>query len=116
MPNNTFRQAIGESRERYIGRALAWCRREYAKRRQAESCHVSFTGCDVMLECERLFVDLGTFGTEGACDDIGQEGIEYLNTGEPYELTIVFRTIRGGRFYGADQEDIAKSIDRLRER
>jgi len=112
--NNTLRMQIGETREQYIGRAVGWCRNEYRKRRQRETCHVSHTANDVMCACERLFCDLGTFGTCGDCDDIGQEGIEYLNTGEMYELTVAFRTQRGGCFYGAAQEDILRAIERLK--
>lgn len=74
-------------------KALAYCKTEYKRRRQAESCHESHTACDVMRDCETLFPDLGTFGCEGFCDECGRYVVSYLNTGDPYGLTILFETL-----------------------
>jgi len=86
------RQSVGETDEVYLTRAIAYCRKEYRKRREHEHCHTSHTASDVMGECERLFPDLGTFGVEGFCDDIGNHGVSYLNTGDTYGRTIIFRS------------------------
>jgi len=85
-------QQTGESDDDYLKRAIAFCRKEYRKRRQEEYCHCSHTANDVMRECERLFPDLGTFGTEGFCDNIGNHGVSYLSTGDAYDRTIIFRS------------------------
>jgi len=82
----------GESRREYLERVRAFCKREYKKRRQTERCHTSHTACDVLKEAEKLFPDLGTFSVEGWCDDCGRDGISYLNAGDTYELTILFRS------------------------
>lgn len=89
------RQQVGESDEDYLKRALAFCKKEYKRRRETEHCHNSHTASNVMKEAERLFPDLGTFGDEGFCDDVGNHGISYLNTGDPYNQTIIFRSNSG---------------------
>lgn len=81
-----------EADEEYLQRAIAWCRKEYKRRRQTEHCHCSHTAKDVLQECENVFPDLRMFGVEGFCDDTGQYGVTYLNTGDTYERTILFKS------------------------
>lgn len=92
MSSGIQRQSVGETDRQYLERAFAYCRKEYKRSRQTEHCHESHTADDVMRECERLFPDLGTCGTEGFCSDDGAHGISYLNTGDTYALTIIFQT------------------------
>lgn len=101
-------QLPGESNHDYLKRALAFCRKEFKRRRQNEHCHNSHTASDVMAEAERLFPDLGTFGIEGFCDDIGNNGISYLNTGDTYAPTILFRS-NSGRFSIGDWGTIVEN-------
>jgi len=88
------RQNVGETDEQYLHRALAYCKREFKRRRDGKRYppHASHDASDVMRDCEKLFPDLGTFGVEGFCDDIGDYGVSYLNTGDPYNQTILFCT------------------------
>ena len=114
LTEKTIRMEPGESREHYVKRALAWCKKDYAKCRAGNGvdgsydiyCHCSHTANGVLNACEDLFVDLGTFGTEGFCDDIGSDGVSYLNTGEAYDLTIAFRS-GSERWYLTNQEALS---------
>ena len=88
-------QKTSESREDYLKRVARWIRKAYKAGRiidQADhgSYHPSHTATRVMLDAQIEFSDLGSFGVEGWCDDIGRDGFSYLNMGETYELTILF--------------------------
>lgn len=72
-----------------LDRAYSWARREYAHRRQIESCHCSHTAAAVMEDAEKRY-KLGTFGVDGFSVNM-DSGIQYLNTGDPYDVTILFR-------------------------
>jgi hypothetical protein len=109
------RQQVGESDEDYLKKALAYCRKEYKRRRETEYCHNSHTASDVMLEAQRLFPDLGTFGVEGFCDDVGNHGVSYLNSGDTYAQTIIFRS-NSGRFYLGDWGSIVEAAPEGRYR
>jgi hypothetical protein len=64
-----------------------------------------------MIETEKRFVDLGTFGVEGfTIGDSYMEGIQYLNTGETYEITIVFDS-RNEQFSINSWGNIAEGLD-----
>lgn len=95
MTSGIQRQNVGESDEEYLAKMLAYCKREYKRRREIEVCHCSHTASDVMQECERLFPDSGTFGVEGFCDHCGNHGVSYLNTGDTYGRTILFQSNSG---------------------
>lgn len=41
---------------------------------------------------------LDAYGVEGFCSDDGRHGISYLNRGDPYAATVIFRS-RSERFY-----------------
>lgn len=100
---------VGESREKYFRRAAKWCRERYTHKRLFTSCHPSHTAAEVMKECEKRFTDLGTFGVEGWCDDFGRDGWEYLNTGDAYEITIVFNS-KIQKFFVRCWGDIAERL------
>lgn len=88
----------GETRDAYLQKAIKYLRKHYEVMREAERCHNSHTADEAMRALEKLYPDMGTFGVEGWCDDNGHDGVSYLNTGDIYELTIVFYS-RSGRFY-----------------
>lgn len=73
-----------------LTRAYNWARREYARRRMVEDLHCSHTAADVMAEAEKRY-QLGTFGVEGFAINM-DSGVEYLNTGDSYGRTILFRS------------------------
>ena len=85
-----FRQLPGESRWVYLHRCIKWVRMAYRKQREHETCHPSFSACEVLREAEKNFPDLGTFGTEG----VPELELSYLNTGDGYEHTLVFYSNR----------------------
>ena len=75
-----------------LGRAIAWCRREYARNRRETSEHCSHTAARVMEQAEKQFgLDTsGVNGVEGFAFN-SDAGIQYLNTGDSYGRTILFR-------------------------
>jgi len=89
-------------------KAVEWCRELYAHKRRYTSCHPSHTAAEVLGEREKRFPDLGTFGVEW-WDDCGQDGWQYLNTGDSYELTILFSS-KSGRFRVGCWGDIAERL------
>lgn len=111
------KQMPGESDEDYLKKALAYCRKEFKRRRDEHPYqpHNSHTASDVMEEAERLFPDLGTFGVEGFCDDVGNHGVSYLNAGDPYAQTIIFRS-NSGRFSIGDWGSIVEAAPEGRYR
>ena len=79
-----------------LNRARAWCRRQYAKRRADRYYeHPSHLAAEILREAEKRY-DLGTCGDEGWCCDCGgRRGVTYLNTGDPYTLTLAFTSEPG---------------------
>ena len=86
-------QSVNESRREYLGKMRRWIVREYQRLIDGEyrHCHNSHPASLAMRKAEEIYIDSGTFGTEGDSD----LDLTYLNSGENYELTIVFRK---GRF------------------
>ena len=70
--------------------------------------HSSHYAAKSMELTESRFVDLGTFGVEGWCDSEGKHGVSYLNTGDTYEITILFSS-ETERFSIGSWGDIAES-------
>lgn len=90
-------QDVGETRADYLKRVCGWIKKAYKEGRNIDlvhygSCHPSHTANRVMLDAQIVFEDLGSFGVEGWCDDIGENGFNYLNMGETYEDTILFNS------------------------
>lgn len=75
-----------------LEKALRWCRREYSKRRDTAS-HASHLASAILEEVESRF-DLKTYGVEGFCDEVGDKGVTYLNTGDSYGQTLLAITSR----------------------
>jgi hypothetical protein len=104
------RMNTNETRPQYLQRVRRWIKRQYDKRRETERCHCSHTASAVMMEAQKRFSDLGTFGVEGFCfepDDMRTGGLSYLNTGDTYELTICFNS-DSRRFFLSSWGDIAE--------
>lgn len=107
----TRKQRTDETRQQYLKAARKYCREQYNRLKEFDypyNCHVSFYACDAMARTEKRFVDLGTFGTEGFCNDVGTKGITYLNTGDSYEPTILFDSDKE-RFFVASWGDIVEN-------
>lgn len=91
-------QKVGESREKYLRRALRFCsvvREKLIDTERYRHCHESFLIRDILLNVEFVFSDLGTFGVEhiDAGTNARSPAIDYLNTGDSYDLTLLY--IRG---------------------
>jgi hypothetical protein len=103
---------VGESREHYVTKARNWCRNRFQWLRDNDFdyqyCHESHAVSRAMRDTEEVYVDLGTFGDEGDCAMNGEGcfDIQYLNTGETYELTVVYYK---GRFLVTSWGNIAES-------
>jgi len=90
---STRQQKTTEDRYQYLQAARRYCKAQYNKlRSEPYRPHCSHDAAKVMLATEERFTDLGTFGVEGWCDDDGNDGVQYLNTGQAYDLTIVFKS------------------------
>ena len=97
-----------ESREQYLKAAKAYCKRRFDYHCEQDPwCHESHNVAKAMADTEKRFVDMGTFGVEGDCEENGEGciDIQYLNTGDSYELTIVHWK---GRFILSSWGDIAE--------
>lgn len=91
-------QKTGETRKAYLTRARRACRvamAELVSSREYRHCHISFLVRDTLLVIEQWFPELGTFGVEGMPEGNNQRSpaFDYLNTGDSYELTIMY--VRG---------------------
>ena len=89
------KQKTGETRSAYLNRVRNWMSKAYNAGRVVDNacygyCHPSHTAARVMLDAQHKFEDLCSFGIEGWCDECGKHGINYLNMGDTYELTIMF--------------------------
>jgi hypothetical protein len=91
-------QKTGETRSAYLTRARRACRVAFFKLASLDEykrCHTSFLVRDTLLVVEQWFPDLGTFGVEHIYRGSNKRSpsIDYLNTGDSYELTIMY--VRG---------------------
>ena len=96
--SKVFLQRAGETRLTYVRRARAYAKRAETRLESTgdyRHCHRSFLVRDALLATETAFPDLGTFGVEGSEAGRGRRSpaFDYLNTGETYELTVLY--IRG---------------------
>ena len=87
-----------------LSKALVWLNenKEDFLRLNPES-HASFVAYKMLEEVEEIF-NLESCGIEGWSLDCGKKGVNYLNSGDPYSLTI---------FAKADFKNIDFSIDSL---
>lgn len=101
----TIQQQSTETREAYLRKALRYCKKQFAAHCELDPyCHQSHNVAAAMRDTEERYSDLGTFGVEGST----QPDIQYLNSGDSYESTIVFWR---GRFRVCCWGDIAERYD-----
>lgn len=84
-----------ENRRMYLNRAHRFCAVVHKKLEDTgeyRHCHESFLIRDTLLNVERVFVDLGTFGVEHIPAGYNKRSpeITYLNTGDTYDLTLLY--------------------------
>jgi hypothetical protein len=80
-----------------LRKARLWCARQFAKR-YTRNNHASHLASEILMEADKRF-SLESFGDEGWCDDVGSDGVSYLNTGDSYTTTITCETShRSARF------------------
>lgn len=83
-----------ENRRMYLNRAHRFCsvvRKKLEATGEYRHCHESFLVRDTLLNVESVFVDLGTFGVEHiAANGEQSPEITYLNTGDQYDLTLLY--------------------------
>ena len=99
------KQKTTEPRKQYLTAARRYAAAKYRQLRAGDidhpnwrigdvsRSHSSFAADGALQLTETRFVDLGTFGTEGFCsapDCSNTEGFTYLNSGDSYELTVIF--------------------------
>jgi len=97
---------------------IKFCRREYAKRRQTERRHCSFTAEAVLALAEETFHP-PTCGVEGfASPRSMHRGIHYLNAGDSYDMTVIFRALGHdeGRWSVGSWGDIVERSSEYQER
>ena len=84
---------VGESRLAYLRKASRYARRKFNELRELPEyyyAHESFAVRDALLITEARFVDCGTFGVESILGSSDSDTIDYLNTGDTYELTVLY--------------------------
>jgi hypothetical protein len=87
-----------------LSKALVWLNENKEDfLRLDPNSHASFTAYEMLKEAEEIF-NLESCGIEGWSLDCGKKGVNYLNNGDPYSLTI---------FAKADFKNIDFSIDSL---
>lgn len=91
----TAKMLNGETRLDYLKRVIRWCRTEYKRIEPFEYGHVSHIAAKAMKTTEVRYCDMGTFGVEGFGKYL------YLNTGEAYEITILFNCDKQTFFIGS---------------
>ena len=88
-------QDSSSDRKAYLRRAANWARKHYKKLLKLpewKGYHSSHVLAQALLDCEKTYTDLGTFGVEYTPKGKGRNSpaITYLNCGDTYELTILF--------------------------
>ena len=91
----TIQQQSTASRAKYLRTAANWARKEYQRllnHPDYRHCHESFALRDALQNTEAKYTDLGTFGVEYIQKGSNRlsPAITYLNTGDTYELTILY--------------------------
>lgn len=100
----------GGPSEETLKEARDWCEAQFSER-YTRSFHASHLACEILREADEKF-SLESFGDEGWCDEVGADGVSYLNMGDPYVLTIVVETSpRSARFSVGCWADVAPDRD-----
>jgi hypothetical protein len=99
----------GGSRLDYCKKAAKFARRRFnalLETQEYRHCHESHAVSKALLDTEKAFPDLGTFGVEGTTEANGDDlTIDYLNTGDTYGLTVLYYK---GRFLAGNWGPIAE--------
>lgn len=82
----------GGPSEETLKEARDWCIREMNARR-VPGQHPSHMSAKILKEADAKFA-LDSFGVEGWADAVGNRGVEYLNMGDTYALTLIAKTSR----------------------
>lgn len=95
IPIREIRQKENQTRQQYLRLVANFARKIFARLRQLPEyrrSHESFAVRDAMLCAERQYVDCGTFGVEHIDKGSNRRSpeIEYLNTGDTYDLTVLY--------------------------
>lgn len=82
---------------------------------ECQSCHCSHVAAKALASAEKFLRErgeLGTFGVEGVSLSMGR-GIQYLNTGDTYEMTICFLSGNGddGKFFISSWGDCVERLE-----
>jgi hypothetical protein len=107
-------QTSTQNRAKYLDKARRYARSRYNYWRgvpEYRFAHCSHAAARALEDTERQFPDLGTFGVEGFCWST-QSGVSYLNTGDTYGLTILFRS-DSERFWVGTWGDFVERNERL---
>jgi len=99
-------QETGQTRLDYLKKAMRYCRKQYNKLRELDVdfaySHCNFAASKAMERTEERYSDIGTYGVEGMVyAGPFTYGLSYLNTGETYDLTILFDSRRERFFIGS---------------
>lgn len=101
----------GGPSEATLKKARNWCVRQFAKR-YARNSHASHLACEILREADKRFA-LESHGDEGWCDDVGSDGVSYLNMGDTYTLTLCVKTSpRSARFVVSSWGDLREAEER----
>jgi hypothetical protein len=113
QPGGEFIRQPNESMDDFWEKALKFAKAEYKKFRQHDTRHPSHTASMVLSSTERFFPELKTHGVEGfALDAGGRDGLTYLNTGDTYQRTILFRS-KSERMWLGSWGDFVESNPKL---
>lgn len=94
-----------------LKRARSWCARQFAAR-YARNEHASHLSRKILEEANVKFA-LDFCDTAGWCDPAGSDGVEYLNAGDTYAMTITCETgPRAARFRVESWGDRAEAWER----
>jgi hypothetical protein len=98
-----------------LRRARTWCARQFSARYSWRDGHASHLACQILREADEKFA-LESFGDEGFCDEIGSEGVSYLNMGDTYTLTLCVETsARSAKFLVSSWGAIAERSESERD-
>jgi hypothetical protein len=107
-------QQSTQDRRAYLIKARRYARARYRHWRDDPDyryAHCSFAAARALEDTERQFPDLGTFGVEGHSWTT-YHGVNYLNTGDTYDATILFRS-DSERFWIGSWGDFVEHNERL---
>jgi hypothetical protein len=80
---------VHEQNMKNLRKARVFARKHFNMLRSQERCHPSFLAeRSLIAACEKF--NISHYGVEGWCDELGRHGVQYLNMGDVYELTLAY--------------------------